>query len=113
MASPPFPPLPTLPKPMVNSGFRISKVAAVLGTYLVSRYFSKGPCGSKGLVNKTVSKDSKVVVHSFDIEDIGAKAVYCRCWRSKKFPYCDGAHAKHNEETGDNVGPLIIKRRDA
>lgn len=29
-----------------------------------------------------------------------------------QFPYCDGAHAKHNEETGDNVGPLIIKKKD-
>lgn len=29
--------------------------------------------------------------------------------RSKKFPYCDGAHAAHNAATGDNVGPLIIK----
>ena len=33
-----------------------------------------------------------------------------RCWKSKKFPYCDGAHAKHNAETGDNVGPLIVKK---
>jgi len=30
-----------------------------------------------------------------------------------QFPYCDGAHAKHNQETGDNVGPLIIKRKEA
>ena len=33
-----------------------------------------------------------------------------RCWKSKKFPYCDGSHAKHNKETGDNTGPLIIKK---
>ena len=38
------------------------------------------------------------------------KAVMCRCWKSKKFPYCDGSHVKHNKETGDNVGPLIIKQ---
>ncbi|KAL2088624.1 hypothetical protein ACEWY4_015523 [Coilia grayii] len=123
MASPPFPPLPTLPKPVVSSGFRISKeqlttvipvaVAAVVGTYLVSRYFSGVRSGSKGQINLTVNKVSPKVVHSFDIEDIGTKAVYCRCWRSKKFPYCDGSHAKHNEETGDNVGPLIIKKKDA
>ncbi len=30
-----------------------------------------------------------------------------------QFPYCDGTHAKHNQETGDNVGPLIIKRKEA
>ncbi|XP_041917993.1 CDGSH iron-sulfur domain-containing protein 1 isoform X1 [Alosa pseudoharengus] len=123
MASPPFPPLPTLPSPAGTSGFRVSKeqlttivpvaVAAVVGTYLVSRYFSGSSSCSKGKVNLTLNKDSPKVVHSFDMEDIGSKAVYCRCWRSKKFPYCDGSHTKHNEETGDNVGPLIIKKKDA
>lgn len=28
------------------------------------------------------------------------QAVFCRCWRSGTFPMCDGAHAKHNKETG-------------
>ena len=36
------------------------------------------------------------------------KKVYCRCWQSEKFPLCDGSHMKHNEATGDNVGPLIV-----
>jgi len=35
---------------------------------------------------------------------------YCRCWKSKTFPYCDGAHNKHNDENGDNVGPLVVKK---
>ena len=26
-----------------------------------------------------------------------------------QFPHCDGSHNKHNAETGDNVGPLIVK----
>lgn len=105
------------------SGLRISKehllvavpvaVVAGVGGFLVSYYLQKR-CNKKDLVNKCVNKDSPKVVHSFDMEDIGTKAVYCRCWKSKKFPYCDGAHAKHNEETGDNVGPLIImKKKDA
>ncbi|TFJ87743.1 hypothetical protein NSK_001093 [Nannochloropsis salina CCMP1776] len=38
----------------------------------------------------------------------GEKKVFCRCWQSGTFPLCDGAHMKHNEATGDNVGPLII-----
>ena len=29
-----------------------------------------------------------------------------------QFPLCDGAHNKHNEETGDNVGPLVLKRKE-
>lgn len=85
-------------------------VAAALSTFLLTRYFSS-KSSPKGRVNMSVNKDSPKVVHSFDMEDIGNKAVYCRCWRSKKFPYCDGAHTKHNEETGDNVGPLIIKKK--
>ncbi|VDO27455.1 unnamed protein product [Haemonchus placei] len=49
------------------------------------------------------------VVDTVDVEDIGEKKAFCRCWRSEKFPYCDGAHTKHNKETGDNVGPLVVK----
>ena len=30
-----------------------------------------------------------------------------------QFPYCDGSHNAHNRETGDNVGPLIVKRKAA
>ncbi|KAM4732528.1 CDGSH iron-sulfur domain-containing protein 1 [Anableps anableps] len=105
-----------------NSSFRLTKehflvavpvaVISAAAGFLVSRYLSSRTC-KKGHVNTCFSKDSPKVVHSFDMEDIGTKAVYCRCWKSKKFPYCDGAHTKHNEETGDNVGPLIIKKRDA
>ena len=40
----------------------------------------------------------------------GKQAVYCRCWRSDTFPLCNGAHVKHNAATGDNVGPLILKK---
>jgi len=94
-------------------------------------------------VNFDVKKDTPKVVDTVDIEEVGEKQVFCRCWRSKKvckinselktyakyfwmcanffaniflgnsqfylqFPYCDGSHTKHNKETGDNVGPLII-----
>lgn len=115
--------MPQLPVPVLpSSGFRLTKehflvvvpvaVVAAAGGFLVSQYLSSRSC-KKSQVNMSISKDSPKVVHSFDMEDIGTKAVYCRCWKSKKFPYCDGAHAKHNEETGDNVGPLIIKKKDA
>ncbi|KAK2849477.1 hypothetical protein Q5P01_009311 [Channa striata] len=105
-----------------STGFRLTKehlavavpvaVIAAAGGFLVSHYLNRRCC-KKGQVNSCIHKDSPKVVNSFDMEDIGTKAVYCRCWKSKKFPYCDGAHTKHNEETGDNVGPLIIKKRDA
>lgn len=86
--------------------------AAAVG-YLAYRSLScKDKC-CKSMVNLEIQKDNPKVVHAFDMEDLGDKAVYCRCWRSKKFPYCDGAHTKHNEETGDNVGPLIVKKKES
>lgn len=61
-------------------------------------------------LNKTIEKEKAKVADTFQIEDLGDKMVFCRCWKSKKFPYCDGSHNEHNKETGDNVGPIIVKR---
>jgi len=30
---------------------------------------------------------------------------------SYQFPRCDGSHTQHNKETGDNVGPVVLKRK--
>ncbi|XP_010866291.1 CDGSH iron-sulfur domain-containing protein 1 [Esox lucius] len=107
---------------MSSNNVSLSKVelAAAIGVtagvtaagVLLVQHFYKGK-GVKPKVNLDLQKDNPKVVDAFDIEDIGDKAVYCRCWRSKKFPYCDGSHAKHNQVTGDNVGPLIMKRKEA
>ncbi|CAL1540910.1 unnamed protein product [Lymnaea stagnalis] len=66
----------------------------------------------KPKVNYTIQKEDTKVVTQFDIEDLGDKIAFCRCWRSKKFPLCDGSHNQHNAEARDNVGPLLL-RRDA
>ncbi|XP_076361868.1 CDGSH iron sulfur domain 2 [Tachypleus tridentatus] len=84
----------------------VGTVTAVVLALLVSRL------PEKKHVNKKIQKDCPKVVHSMDIEDLGTKTVFCRCWKSSKFPYCDGSHNEHNNETGDNVGPLIVKRKD-
>jgi len=68
---------------------------------------------ARSKVNLNIQKESSKVVDTCDIEELkgcdGKKKVYCRCWRSKQFPLCDGSHNGHNEATGDNVGPLIVK----
>jgi len=61
-----------------------------------------------GAINPDIEKDSAKVVNMINAAECEGKGVYCRCWRSGTFPNCDGAHMKHNEATGDNVGPLIV-----
>merc|ERR1712086_1050498 len=36
----------------------------------------------------------------------------CRCWQSKRFPYCDDTH-KVLIEAGDNIGPYVAKIKGA
>ena len=96
----------------MTSSVRVEWIAVVTIGYLAYKRLYVKDHRNKSMVNPHIQKDNPKVVHAFDMEDLGDKAVYCRCWRSKKFPLCDGSHTKHNEETGDNVGPLIIKKKD-
>lgn len=79
-------------------------------TYMSYLAFCPEARSPSGKVNNKILKNSPKVVDTVDIEDITDKAVFCRCWKTKNWPYCDGSHAEHNKETGDNVGPLICKR---
>ncbi|KAI9553870.1 hypothetical protein GHT06_019140 [Daphnia sinensis] len=93
-------------------GFAALGISYFIATKVSELGFLCAKKKSKGnWVNPEVKKEDAKVVDSCDIEDIGEKKVFCRCWRSALFPYCDGAHNKHNLETGDNVGPLIIGRK--
>lgn len=58
-------------------------------------------------INEKIDLDSEKVATMETLQG-KSKKVYCRCWQSGTFPLCDGSHMKHNEATGDNVGPLIV-----
>ncbi|XP_068912200.1 CDGSH iron-sulfur domain-containing protein 2 homolog [Tenebrio molitor] len=99
-------------------GFRdwlalIPPTAAVAGlTYISYRAFCPhGRPQPSGRVNTKILMDNPKVVDMIDIEDISEKAALCRCWKTKNWPYCDGSHGAHNKETGDNLGPVVVKRK--
>lgn len=79
----------------------------------ISALFASSPPKPKkdDRVNRKIQKDVDKVVTVAEIEELGDKTCYCRCWKSKKFPLCDGTHNKHNEEFNDNVGPVVIVRK--
>jgi len=70
-------------------------------------------CRRKSHGTFLLNADSAVAPSRFSevtvgIDIIAKRTSFCRCWLSKTFPLCDGAHKKHNAETGDNVGPLRV-----
>ncbi|XP_006272787.2 CDGSH iron-sulfur domain-containing protein 2 [Alligator mississippiensis] len=88
-------------------------VLALLGYLAVRPFLPKKKQQKDSLINLKIQKENPKVVNEIHIEDLClTKAAYCRCWRSKTFPACDGSHNKHNELTGDNVGPLILKKKE-
>lgn len=88
-------------------------VLALLGYLAVRPFFPKKKQQKDSLINLKIQKENPKVVNEINIEDLNlTKAAYCRCWRSKTFPACDGSHNKHNELTGDNVGPLILRKKE-
>ncbi|GMH19710.1 hypothetical protein Nepgr_021551 [Nepenthes gracilis] len=63
-------------------------------------------------VNPEIRKNEDKVVDTVVVTELSKPVTaYCRCWRSATFPACDGSHVKHNKATGDNVGPLLLKKQ--
>ena len=44
--------------------------------------------------------------HTVEME--ADRIALCRCWKSKKFPDCDGSHKQYNIDNDDNTGPVIV-----
>lgn len=87
-------------------------ILALLGYLTIRPFLPKKKKQRDSLINLKIQKENPKVVNEIDIEDLNSASVcYCRCWRSKTFPVCDRSHLKHNELTGDNVGPLILKKK--
>ncbi|KAK1261667.1 hypothetical protein QJS04_geneDACA023702 [Acorus gramineus] len=62
-------------------------------------------------INPEIRKEEGKVVDNVVVSELSKPVTaYCRCWRSGTFPLCDGSHVKHNKATGDNVGPLLLKK---
>jgi len=83
-----------------------------IGGITIGYFIGQKVAKSRARCNYVIKLNTDKVVDTADIEDLGDKKVFCRCWKSKKFPLCDGSHGAHNKETGDNVGPLIIKKKE-
>ncbi|PNW88914.1 hypothetical protein CHLRE_01g050550v5 [Chlamydomonas reinhardtii] len=89
--------------------YTLRSVSSAVSSTRASR-FSTVAVRASAQINPSIRKSEEKVADFVKVEDLPKpKAVYCRCWRSSKFPMCDGAHVKHNKETGDNVGPLVIE----
>uniref|UniRef100_A0A4W6BY28 CDGSH iron-sulfur domain-containing protein 2 n=1 Tax=Lates calcarifer TaxID=8187 RepID=A0A4W6BY28_LATCA len=99
----------------VSIGYRLLPllgILALLGYLTIRPFLPKKKKQRDSLINLKIQKENPKVVNEIDIEDLNsANVCYCRCWRSKTFPVCDKSHLKHNELTGDNVGPLILKKK--
>ncbi|GMS86135.1 hypothetical protein PENTCL1PPCAC_8310 [Pristionchus entomophagus] len=92
---------------LILGGIALVGVGAAIGFFACK----KASCCSTR-VNKKIKLGESKVADTVDLEDIGEKKAFCRCWKSEKWPYCDGSHGKHNKETGDNLGPLIVKKKE-
>ncbi|XP_002154650.1 CDGSH iron-sulfur domain-containing protein 1 isoform X1 [Hydra vulgaris] len=94
--------------------FSASFIAGGVLSYVISNIVLpklQGKTQPKDVINDSIEKDKAKVVHSYDIEDINESTAFCRCWKSSKFPYCDGTHNAHNKLSGDNVGPVLLNKK--
>ncbi|ALC44606.1 CG1458 [Drosophila busckii] len=89
----------------------IPPTVVIVGIGYCTYHTIRGPkCGGTGSCNSSIRRGDAKVVDMIDANNISATSALCRCWKTKSWPYCDGSHAEHNKNTGDNLGPLVIRR---
>ena len=65
-----------------------SAVAGGLGYLAVKPYYERYYGGPKDeVINLTIKKDEPKATDIIDVEDLGEKTGFCRCWRSKKVQF--------------------------
>ena len=70
----------------------------------------KFSCKEGGVCDcSALPKDPQMKPIAVDLSDGGAKWI-CRCSRSAKFPYCDGAHKAYNAEHGTSITPMKVDK---
>ncbi|KAJ0406504.1 hypothetical protein P43SY_001435 [Pythium insidiosum] len=117
-----------LPLPRTFKGFLklkqeewlyLAPLLITIGVLLFTLLAPSGKSSKPGRVNRQIQLEKEKVVDFMEVKEIEdlvtkgkGKCAVCRCWKSKKFPLCDGSHLKHNKETGDNLGPVILHKKD-
>ena len=71
------------------SGSEWLQLLPIVGTlsllaYVTFQAFKSKPVAKDARVNLRIQKESSKVVNMVDIEELGDKVSYCRCWRSKR-----------------------------
>ena len=75
----------------------VAGAAILYGVYATYKLCKGGCCSKKGSrCNVQHRLSDPKICHAFDIESLGDKTVYCRCWKSHKFPYCKYDKIKFN-----------------
>jgi len=62
-------------------------------------------------INNNIILQTPLIIQDTLVLDYGQKISICRCWKSLKFPQCDGSHIEHNKQVNDNIGPFTIAAR--
>eukprot|EP00187_Rhodella_violacea_P006477 CAMPEP_0174885488 /NCGR_PEP_ID=MMETSP0167-20121228/737_1 /TAXON_ID=38298 /ORGANISM="Rhodella maculata, Strain CCMP736" /LENGTH=99 /DNA_ID=CAMNT_0016121067 /DNA_START=15 /DNA_END=314 /DNA_ORIENTATION=- len=92
------------------SAFILTSHPFALAAHLPARAPRAAPAVPRVAVRASAALNPDAEKEAKAIKEVkaGEKFPVCRCWKSKKFPMCDGSHNAWNKENGDNIGPLVI-----